>query len=226
MTALVIFTAVSLLMLGSLALTVKNNAESAISMENANNIQSQWTHKVISSVLEGTEPSVELNATDCEFAKWNASFGEAAIEDGSVQAAFDLVMSIHAELHAIAGEAIAADAENRMLVIDTLIYKQKELSENMSIVSAYYAAQEKKIYSAFVMVINFSLIVNILLAILTPRYIRKTSKKLSDTIANPINAVAKWATDLAMGSDDLNFEDAQTSLGEINQMIEAFQVMA
>ncbi|MBO5302640.1 MAG: hypothetical protein J6A92_01160 [Lachnospiraceae bacterium] len=226
MTALVAFTAVSLLTLGTLALQVKSNAESAISVEGANGIQSEWTYDVIRSVTNGTPLSVELDSAKCEFADWYANYAGASIGDSSVQAAFDTAIQNHTELHSIAKEAVDANAESTGAVIDKMISKQKEIHDNMNVVSAYHAEKEKSTYSIFVLVINFSLIVNILLAITTPRYIRKASKTLSNTIAEPINAVAKWATDLSMGSDELAFDDAQTNLTEINQMIEAFRVMA
>ena len=39
-------------------------------------------------------------------------------------------------------------------------------------------------------------------------------------------AVAKWASDLALGADDLDFEIEDTELQEINEMITAFNTMA
>ncbi len=226
MVALVVFTAASLFILGALALLVKTNMESALSMEKAYSIQSEWTNEVIRSLVAGTTPNVELDATKCEFAQWHANYDGVAIDDGSVQANFDLAVALHKELHDMANAAIGADQDTVGETVAALADKQKELSSKISIVSSYYAANQSRNYSVFVVVINMSIIVNALFAIVTPRIIRKASKELSNTIATPINAVAKWATDLSMGSDDLDFNDAQTSLGEINQMIEAFRVMA
>ena len=70
------------------------------------------------------------------------------------------------------------------------------------------------------------LIINTVLAITAPKRIRKASDILAEKIAYPVNAVADWATELSLGSDELEFNDAQTNIKEINQMIEAFQVMA
>lgn len=52
------------------------------------------------------------------------------------------------------------------------------------------------------------------------------STKLGKSIADPINEVAKWATELSMGAEQVEFDDMTTPIGEINLMIEAFCVMA
>ena len=226
MIVLVVFTACCFFTLGAIALMVKNNADSAINVEKANGIQSEWTYGVIQGILDGTTPSVEMDSAKCEFANWYANFKGVAIDDATVQAAFDKAISIHEELHAIANDAVARGTEAAKESVDTLTGKQKELYDNIAIVSNYYSDKKDSIYSSFVIMINLSIIVNTLLAIITPRFIRKASKLLSKTIAEPVNAVAKWATDLSMGSDDLDFDDTQTSLEEINQMIDAFKLMA
>lgn len=54
----------------------------------------------------------------------------------------------------------------------------------------------------------------------------KVSTKLGKSIADPINAVAEWATELSLGSDQVDFDNMITTFEEINQMIESFRVMA
>ena len=124
MTALVVFTAISLLALGTFVLLVKNNGKSAIGMERATGIQSDWTYEVIESILAGTTPDAELDASKCEFAKWHADFDSVAIDDSTVQAAMDSILGLHEELHAIAKEAVGADAEARDGLVSELMNKQ------------------------------------------------------------------------------------------------------
>ena len=143
-----------------------------------------------------------------------------------MQTAYKEAIALHEELHKIAAQAKDADAEQATELVNSLTNTYMEFSSRMNAVSDYYIEREGLNYSGFVIMINFCIIVNTLLAILTPRIIRKVSKKLSQTIAEPINAVAEWAADLAMGSDELNFENAHTDLEEISQMIEAFEAMA
>lgn len=52
------------------------------------------------------------------------------------------------------------------------------------------------------------------------------STKLGKSIADPINEVAKWATELSLGAEQIEFNDMTTPIEEINLMIEAFRVMA
>jgi len=222
MTFLVIFTAVSLLTVSSLALFVKNAGLNAIAIERANGMQNDWYFEVMQSVQEGTALTVETDPANCEFGQWLAGYNQMKIKSAEIQNCYDMALVAHEELHAFGEKAAGGDA----MGVSELNQKHKELDEYLTKVSAYYSEREALNYSGLVYMADISLIVNILLAIFTPRYIRKASKKLSSTIAEPVSAVAKWATDLAMGSDELDFNDTQTSLEEINQMIEAFQVMA
>lgn len=228
MTALVVFTACCLLLLWLLAMFVKQAGSSAIGIERANGMQSEWTYEVMQSLLLGEDVSVELDAAKCDFAEWYASYEGLGIKDSSVQEAFDLAIAGHLELHAIANESVNVSVEEEAFteVISELSSKHKEVSDYMSTVSAYYSEREELNYKGFMIMVGLSLIVNTFLAITTPRYIRKVSKTLSSTIAEPINSVATWATDLSMGAEDLEFNDNQTSIQEINQMVKAFQVMA
>ena len=50
---LAVFTAICLLLIGAFALMVKGNAASAIDIERANSIQSEWTSEVIRALSEG-----------------------------------------------------------------------------------------------------------------------------------------------------------------------------
>lgn len=226
MTALVVFTACSLFALGALSLWVKSASKNAIAIEVATGIQSEWTNAVAMSLMEGKAIDVELDSTKCEFAEWYASFDGMSIKDSAVQEAFEQAIQQHEEMHELVKSASTTSADTAMSLVKELTNKNVAFSESMDKVSSYYIEREDLNYSGLVIMLNLSIIVNTILAIATPRYIRKASKKLSETIATPINAVAKWAKDLSLGSDDLDFDSTQTSLEEINQMIEAFQVMA
>ena len=226
MIALVIFTACSLFTLGALSLWVKSASKSAIAIEVATGIQSEWTNAVAISLLEGKALDVEMDSTKCPFAEWYASFEGMNIKDSAVQEAFDQAIQNHEEMHALVKNASTTTSDAAMSTVKELTNKNVEFSNNMNKVSTYYSEREDLNYSGLVIMLNLSIIVNVVLAIFSQRYIRKASKKLSETIATPINAVAKWATDLSLGSDHLDFDGTQTSLDEINQMIQAFQVMA
>ena len=226
MVVLVAFTAIALFTLGAIALSVKSLADSAIEIERAYAIQSEWTQDVIQAVLEGDASELELDAAGCEFAQWYAEVSLKGIGDSSVKEAYDAIPALHEELHALANEAIAADAAGKNEVITGLSHKLEAIYENISKVSEYYATKKDSTYSNFVLIINSSIIINIILAVLSSRYIKKISKELSNIIAKPVNLVAKWATDLSMGSDNLEFKEDHTTLEEINQMIDAFKVMA
>lgn len=219
MTGLVLFTAVCLLLIGMFTRWVKTAGESSTGIGRGALIQSEWTSEVVNALAQGKDIPVELDSSKCEFAQWSASSELLSIKSGypEVQAAYDKVFVLHEELHQLANSGASADAVKA---------KYAEFSENMDIVSDYYSEREVINFNWFLLMLAAALVVNTVLSIVTPRIIRKASKALSETIVEPINSVAKWAHDLSMGSDNIDFENSQTSLEEIDQMIEAFKVMA
>ena len=118
------------------------------------------------------------------------------------------------------------EPEKAFEVIKSINLKYQEFTNNIDIVTEYYVAREKLNYTGTKVLVFLALIINTALAITAPKRIRKASDILAEKIAYPVNAVADWATELSLGSDELEFNDAQTNIKEINQMIEAFQVMA
>ncbi len=219
MTFLVCFTLACFLLLGGSALGVKNYADFAIAVEKAISNQNDWTLDVIQDLTEGKTTDVELDHTKCEFAKWYKELDKGRIKDDDVWDALNTALSLHEEIHSMAK---SADAQN----IGELTKKQEDIKKHMDVVSGYFSDTKDGRYLRLVIILDVAMIANVLLSLLTPRYIKKVSKQLSDTLAKPVNEVAKWATELSIGSDDLEFDEDATNLEEINQMIEAFKAMA
>ena len=71
-----------------------------------------------------------------------------------------------------------------------------------------------------------STMLSIGLMFVTSRIIRKYAERLANKLAEPVNKVAQWAEELALGADEVDFGDATTTIEELNQMIDAFRVMA
>lgn len=224
MIVLVVFTACCLLLVLLLSSWVRRASESAVGAESAIRIQNEWTNSVVMSLVSGESISAEKDVEKCDFAQWYKDFDGLKIKDASVQEAFDQAITQHEELHAmISKNSIRTD---RTGSVQLLTSKSMELSKNLETLADYYSVRESMNSKGLMLVIVLSFVVNTILAITTPRYIRKLSKELSTTIAMPVNSVAKWATDLAMGSDNLDFDGTETTLEEINLMISTFQTMA
>ena len=229
MLVIVVFSAISFLLSGFWAKCVKGLAESSEGVTSARNYQNEWTSDAIISILDGSI-TVEPDESKCEFAKWKETYKGYKIKDKEAAEAFDKAISIHDEIHQIykesAGVTMKSDPEKAYVLIKSLEEKNNEFCDSIDVVIQYYAERESINYFGTKFQVVLSLIINTILAIVTPRRIRRVSKKLADDIAEPVNAVAEWATELSLGSDELEFSNSQTNIKEINQMIEAFQVMA
>ena len=230
MLGLVVFSACAFLLSGFFARCIKGLAESSSGIEDARSYQNEWVSDAVISITEGSQMKQETDADKCVFAQWEASYKGFKIKDNEAVEAFNNAMSLHDEIHRIynenAGVSFQTDPEKAREVIHKLTTTYEEFSSNIDIVKAYYTDREALNYKGAKVQIILALIVNTILSIVTPRRIRKASKKLAEDIAEPVNAVADWAAELSLGSDELEFSNTTTNIKEINQMIDAFQVMA
>ena len=230
MLSLVVFSAIIFIIFGYFARCIKGLAESSAGIEKARNYQNEWVSDAMSAITNGTNMNNETDANKCAFAKWKSEYKGYKIKDKQAAAAFEQMISLHDEMHQIynenAGVTIQSDPEKASAVIQSLELKYKEFTNNADTVTEYYANRETLNYTGTKALIILALIINTALSIITPKRIKRASKELSDKIADPVNAVADWATELSLGSDELEFNNSQTNIKEINQMIEAFQAMA
>lgn len=230
MLSLVVFSAIIFIIFGYFARCIKGLAESSAEVEKARNYQNEWVSDAMSAITNGTNMNNETDANKCAFAKWKSEHKGYTIKDKQAAAAYEQMISLHDEMHQIynenAGVTIQSDPEKASAVIQSLELKYKEFTNNADTVTEYYANRETLNYTGTKALIILALIINTALSIITPKRIKRASKELSDKIADPVNAVADWATELSLGSDELEFNNSQTNIKEINQMIEAFQVMA
>ncbi|MBP3338157.1 MAG: hypothetical protein J6L69_01985 [Lachnospiraceae bacterium] len=217
MTFLVVVTLICLLLLGGSGLGVKNYADFAIDVEQAIAAQNKWTLEVTNHLAEGKTPEVEMDAEKCDYAKWYANLDKGRIKKDEVQAALDEALVLHEEIH-----KLVQSGSN----VEEITEKYEQINEKMTVVSDYFSKVKDGRYLRLVVVLDIAMIISVVFAILTPKYIRKSSKILSKTIAEPVNNVAEWAKELAMGADDIDFSGKESNLDEANQMIEAFKEMA
>ena len=230
MVSLVVFSAVVFVIFGYFARCIKGLAESSEGIEQARNYQSEWVSDAIYAITTGEDMNSEIDADKCAFAQWKSEYKGYKIKNKNAASAFEKSMSLHDEIHSIynenSGVTMQSDPEKAFEVIESINLKYQEFTNNINIVTEYYVAKEKFNYTGTKVLVFLALIINTALAITAPKRIRKASDILAEKIAYPVNAVADWATELSLGSDELEFNDAQTNIKEINQMIEAFQVMA
>ena len=227
---LIIFSVIGYLASGVCSNYIKKLAESAEGIEKAHNYVNEWTNDVLTAIAKGTQMENETDSEKCMFAQWEKDFDGMTIKDSEAAKAYEESLRLHDELHQIyqknAGVTIGTDVQQATAVIDQLNAVQDTFSKNINVVTEYYAERESLNFSGSKLVLMISLLGNIIFSIIAPKVIRKYSNKLSEEIADPVNAVADWATELSLGSDELEFHGMTTDIKEINQMIAAFQIMA
>lgn len=230
MLVIIICTAINLFLIYLYARNLKNYTESTQQIKDVEIQKGVWVTNLVEAVTKGSSFKGELDSEKCAFAKWHESLELSKIKEDSVKESVSKSEAIHKQLHELGTQVLKIDAmedpEGSMTTINSIIQKSDDLADAMNKVVDYFVSREERSYSNLKARIVTAMFTNIIMAVLALILVRKTSEKLAQKIAHPVMAVAKWASDLALGSDDLNFETEQTELQEINEMITAFNTMA
>ncbi len=230
MLTIVIFSGIIFILTGSCASYIKKLADNSLEIEEARKYLSEWTIDAVIALTEGEEIQNEPDSGKCGTAQWLEKFSGMKITDAEVQDAYSNMLLLHEEMHQMYNENVGISFQNDPVkateIITQLEEKQRAYSEEIDHIIEYYSSRQEMNFTGIEILVIVAMIVNTLFAITTPRYIRRASNKLSSEIADPVNAVADWATELSLGSDQLEFNSMSTDINEINKMITAFQVMA
>lgn len=213
---------------GVFTVSIKRAANRSVDIGQAKTLQVEWVMDAIYSLSKGTLMTKETDPTKCEFAQWEAAYD--GLSDGEAEKAFQRAMALHDEIHQLYNDNsdvnFETDYERASQLREDLLAKYEEFSQELDIVIAAYEADQEKIFKASEIQSVITYLIAGLFLLVTPKVINKYSKKLSENISDPINAVAEWASELALGSDKLEFNGVSNNINEIDQMIQAFQTMA
>jgi len=206
---------------------LSKNSSSVVAARNYVNV---WVTDLIISIAEGSEFTNVTSLDNCEFSKWKIGFDISDIKDSEAKAAFEQAVTLHDDIHLTYKNnlkvTVQAEPDKALALINTITGKYEEFSRNVDIVTAYYAEQEDVSYIATLLQVIVAIILSIILTFIVTRLINKNAHKLEKKITEPVDMVAGWAKELSLGSDKIEFGNSQTDIEEINQMINAFKVMA
>ena len=224
MIIIVIISCINFFIAGLLSWFVKELAVSSTELQKGKGYMNQWVSDVTITLTVGSGFENELDPEKCAFTKWKKEYKPFKIKDAKVQKAYDKAMQIHQDIHDYYNENKTTVFQND--AIRTITEKYEEFSENIDVVVDYYTERQEINHDGVKVQIILAFIVNIFLAIITPKIMRKYSAQLEQEITVPVNAVANWAEELSLGERELDFTKINTSIEEINQMINSFQTMA
>lgn len=230
MLVIIICTAINLFLIYLYARNLKNYTESTQKIKDVEIQKGIWVTNIVEAVTKGGSFKGEMDSQKCAFAEWHESLKLSKIKDDSVKELVSKSETLHRQMHELGTQVLKIDAmedpEGSMTTINSIIQKSDELIDTMNKIVDYFSSREERSYSNLKTRIVTAMFTNIIMAVLALMLVRKTSEKLAQKIAHPVMAVAKWASDLALGADDLDFNTEETELQEINEMVTAFNTMA
>lgn len=230
MLVIVLLTAVNLFLIYIFSNHQREFTEQAEYIKDIESEKVVWVTELIQSVTGNQDFDGAIDSEQCGFSEWYNSLDMSDIKDDSVKAVLEESVDIHEEMHklgkAVLGTDIVTNSSEAISGVNDIIEASDELIKKLDTVADYFSSRETESFFHLKERIVTAMFTNILIAVLALIFTRRISKKLAERIANPVMSVAKWASDLALGSDDLDFAVEQTNLEEINEMISAFQTMA
>ncbi len=227
MIALVIWTALNLIMSGYYCNTMQVASERSKKIGEMRDIQDKLVSDVVVAVVKGTDFTQGLAATNAEFNTWYDDFDGKNMKTEESRAAFAAALDLHAQINSRAEEyAAKGDTEQAVPFVESITAMNDEFSAQVDVIVAYYLDRELLNYNALMIEVVAAMIISVLLAVVASQVIGVLSGMLAESIASPIRKVADWAKALSRGSENIEVGDMSSEMEEVNLMVEAFKAMA
>ena len=227
---LIIFCIANFILAAGFSGTMRKMSQNSSGVVDARNYVNEWVTDLIISITEGSEFTNVTSLDDCKFSEWKVAFDISDIKDEAVEDAFERAVELHDEIHLVYKNnlkvTIQAEPDKALDLINSITAKYEEFSDNIDTVTAYYAEREDVSYMATLLQVVVAIVLSIVLTIIITKLINKNASKLEKKITEPVDMVAQWAKELSLGSTQIELSNSATQIEEINQMIDAFRVMA
>ncbi len=193
-----------------------------------------WIMGLGDTILTGAEFKGSLDPTTCGLGKWLAGVSEEDKKDPEIAKAIEALMIPHQQIHNTVSSIIQQSKTDKEGAYDRYNSDMKPLVSqvisNIDIITNKYKEHEAT-YSAVVSN-NFSKLIQTCFILLVLGVIASLliGNNMAKRISKPIKAVAEWAKKLAVGDNNLDFDNGELSDShpdnEIWAMMNAFQQMA
>jgi len=227
---MIVFAIANFVMSACFSGSMRKMAQNSSDVVAARNYVNEWVTDLIISITEGSEFTNVTSLDGCEFSKWKIGFDVSDIKDKSVKAAYEKAIEIHDDIHLTYKNnvkvTIQVEPDKALNLINLITARYEEFSDNIDIVTAYYAKREDISYAATLLQVIIAIVLSVIITVIVIKLVNKNANKLGKKITEPVDMVAKWAEEMSMGSNNIDFGDSVTTIEEINQMINAFKVMA
>lgn len=163
-------------------------------------------------------------------------YGNIQSEHGNVIERINNAKELYDEFLLIAKQTVdtySTDPDAATDMCDVELYgKLEELRDVLSLASESFSKMQSQASSIGTGAIILCIIVGVVLTVLSRKRAYNIGENMSNSIAEPVTAVAKWAESLSMGNEvDIDAlesaaNDGSARLTEIDQMVKAFSKMA
>lgn len=220
---------------------IKSTAASAMtSREHQVNVQaaiiahSEWLTKLNESLSNDKEFDGSTDSTACSFGKWVASLSESERSKPEVASALKAIAEPHNVIHSSAISILQANATDHaeaMVQYDELISPNVgAIMQNLNILAEFYHTESGGFSSRLNMQVYYLMLIMGILTILAIIFSLWFGRRTARRIVKPITAVVEWSQNLALGKDNLDFDDVnfsgKDSADEIAMMVDSFKTMA
>lgn len=192
-----------------------------------------WIMELGDSIQEGTEFTGSLDPETCGLGQWMATVTAKDLKDPKIAQAIEALKLPHREVHTKARELIDINKTDTAKAYNE--YSQQvrpkvdEIIADISVIVNQYGEFAEQSTAQLSRNIVYLIVFCIILVVSGVTFAVIFGKSTARRISMPIETVADFSAKLAMGYDDLSFEEInKTKLGEgneVGQMLKAFGQM-
>lgn len=195
-------------------------------------VTSQWLVKFDEEMLVTGTFSGKMDGENCAYAVWEKGQRNTLPSDAPILANLDKANVAHAAMHKacedIVGLGESGASRLPAMVGTKLKPAEEELQAELQIMSEYFAQLEANSYKAMIDRLQTAIVTSVIFAVIAWVFATRRGNKMGNKISNPLQVVTDWAEQIALGKDDIDFEESLEKIDytEIDKMVNAFKGMA
>lgn len=205
---------------------VKFTESKALLMELAPT-QNSIIHSVSNSISNGETSNSDLSNSTIQ-----TSLESMTLLDKKTKVAVESALSLHNKITDLAKQALSisqsSPVESASILTTQIPPLVDEFTRTLTDITHYYEAKISKSRSTIRIQTLSAVLLNLIILGLAILYAKRIGTNTAKSIVDPINMVVDWSEQLALGTENLSFDDSEMNTGliEAQTMIDAFKRLA
>lgn len=194
----------------------------------------KWLEQLSTSIQTGEDFPGVLDPNTCSFGQWKSHLAPKDLKSRELSTEVQAASGPHEKIHNLARALLEERKTDKNAAYERYENEIKpqtaEVIKQLEKIDKYYTKQAAQASASLSFFITAAIVTVIFLSLAMASASVIYARRLSGRISRPIVYVAEWAKKLALGIEDLKFDDAdllrENPDNEVGAMIQSFEIMA